>query len=114
MAWGARNLISTQDFIQYDPVEDQVTVDLGLIAVSIFLVWSYMALYTGSLFIACFGMLQIFTSFAGANLLYRYAWPTQDGLGYNYFTLFCALALFIIMGIGANLCGNQNFTARSC
>ena len=60
-----------------------MTVDLALIAVSIFLVWSYMALYTGSLFIACFGMLQIFTSFAGANLLYRYAWPTQDGLGYN-------------------------------
>ena len=91
-----------------------MTVDLGLIAVSIFLVWSYMALYTGSFFVACFGMLQIFTSFAGANLLYRYAWPTQDGLGYNYFTLFCALALFIIMGIGADLCGNQNFTARSC
>ena len=58
--------------------------------------------YTGSLYITSMGMFQIFMSFFGANLLYRYCWPNEDGLGYNYFTLFCALSLFIIMGIGAD------------
>ncbi|KAH8095245.1 hypothetical protein JL720_2530 [Aureococcus anophagefferens] len=47
-------------------------------------------------------MFQIFCSFFGANLLYRYFWPTAFGFGYRYFTIFCALSLFIIMGIGAD------------
>jgi len=93
---------TTYDFVQYDPVSDQVEVDLRLIVVSIALVYLYMAWYLSSLFVASMGMLQIFTSFAGANLIYRYCWPSDDGLGYNYFSLFCGLALFIIMGIGAD------------
>jgi len=30
-------------------------------------------------------------SFFGGNLIYRYLWPTDDGFGYNYFTLFQVL-----------------------
>mmetsp|Transcript_3735 Transcript_3735/g.11576 ORF Transcript_3735/g.11576 Transcript_3735/m.11576 type:complete len:1175 (-) Transcript_3735:180-3704(-) len=93
---------TTFNYVEYDPVNDQVTVDLSYIAISICLVFLYMAYYTGSFFIASMGMFQIVCSFAGANLLYRYCWPTATGLGYNYFTLFCALSLFIIMGIGAD------------
>ena len=29
-------------------------------------------------------------------------WPSGDGYGYDYFTLFCGLAMFVIMGIGAD------------
>ena len=169
---------TTFNYVEYDPVGDQVTVDLSYIAISICLVFlytpgvnqsgqrrrrdvdiprtrvaataatwiyqrrrvaaaaatwiyqrrrvaataaaatrtfrgashrRYMAYYTGSFFIASMGMFQIVCSFAGANLLYRYCWPTATGLGYNYFTLFCALSLFIIMGIGADdifVCGS--------
>mmetsp|Transcript_13990 Transcript_13990/g.17448 ORF Transcript_13990/g.17448 Transcript_13990/m.17448 type:complete len:1123 (+) Transcript_13990:72-3440(+) len=86
----------------YNPVDSQVTTDLTLIFISILFVILYMNFYTGSLFITACGIFQIFMSFLGANILYRYCWPTENGLGYNYFTLFCALALFIIMGIGAD------------
>ena len=50
----------------------------------------------------CCGMFQILCSFFGANLVYRYMWPTRDGYGHDYFTLFCGLAMFVIMGIGAD------------
>mmetsp|Transcript_15004 Transcript_15004/g.48967 ORF Transcript_15004/g.48967 Transcript_15004/m.48967 type:complete len:1230 (-) Transcript_15004:81-3770(-) len=89
-------------YADYDPVSDQVAGDLNLLIISILAVIVYMWFYTQSLFITACGMFQIFMSFFGANLLYRYCWPTPDGLGYNFFTLFCALALFIIMGIGAD------------
>ena len=55
----------------------------------------------GSGFIATCGILQVFASFFEANLIYRYAWPS-DGFGFRFFTLFCGLSLFIIMGIGAD------------
>ena len=89
-------------FPDYDPVSDQVIMDLTLLIISIIAVILYMWIYTCSLYITFCGMFQIFASFFGANLLYRYCWPTPNGLGYDYFTLFCALALFIIMGIGAD------------
>ncbi|KAJ1450698.1 hypothetical protein M885DRAFT_589859 [Pelagophyceae sp. CCMP2097] len=89
-------------YTDYDPVQDQVEVDLLLVLVSIIIVFSYMWYYTAYLFVTSCGMLEIITSFFGANLLYRYCWPNAAGLGYNYFTLFIALSLFIIMGIGAD------------
>ncbi|KAJ8602620.1 hypothetical protein CTAYLR_010198 [Chrysophaeum taylorii] len=108
-------------YADYDPIDDSVTTgsvekksnarfgmpdavteDLALLVVSLVFVILYMWLYTGSLFITACGIFQILMSFFGANLLYRYCWPHKDGLGYNFFTLFCALALFIIMGIGAD------------
>ncbi|KAJ8605174.1 hypothetical protein CTAYLR_000376 [Chrysophaeum taylorii] len=89
-------------YADYDPISDTVTEDLTLLGIALLLVILYMWIYTGSLFITACGIFQILMSFFGANLLYRYCWPHQDGLGYNFFTLFCALSLFIIMGIGAD------------
>ncbi|KAH8070040.1 hypothetical protein JL721_5260 [Aureococcus anophagefferens] len=93
---------TTYSFVGDEAVSDQVGEDLKLIAASIAIVYAYMAYYTGSLFVASCGMGYVITSFTGANLLYRYCWPHGDGLGYNYFSVFCGLALFIIMGIGAD------------
>ncbi|KAJ8608808.1 hypothetical protein CTAYLR_009351 [Chrysophaeum taylorii] len=86
----------------YDPISDAVVEDLNLLIVALLFVVLYMWFYTGSLFVTACGIFQILMSFFGANLLYRYCWPHEDGLGYNFFTLFCALSLFIIMGIGAD------------
>lgn len=86
----------------YDPVSDIVIEDLSLLIVALIIVILYMWIYTGSLFITTMGIFQILMSFFGANLLYRYIWPTEQGFGYDYFTLFCALSLFIIVGIGAD------------
>ena len=89
-------------YADYNPVDERVAGDLMLLAISILFIICYLWYYTGSAFITFCGIFQILMAFFGANLLYRYCWPTADGLGYNYFTLFCALSLFIIMGIGAD------------
>ena len=57
-----------------------------------------------SVFVASCAMFQILCSFFGGNLVYH-IFPNDDGFGYkNYFTLFEALAIFIIIGIGADDC----------
>ena len=88
-----------------DPVGTQVLQDLGLAVFGILLVYLYMWRIFGSLFIASAAMFEIFCAFFGGNLIYRYLWPTPDGIGYeSYFTLFQALSVFIILGIGADDC----------
>ena len=48
---------------------------------------------------------EIFCAFFGGNLIYRYLWPTSEGFGYvSFFTLFQALSVFVIIGIGADDC----------
>ena len=89
-------------YVRYDPITDNVNTDMALIMLSIVLVCAYMWFYIGSAFVMACGMFQIFASFFCANLIYRYLWPTASGFGYQFFTLFSALSLFIIMGIGAD------------
>lgn len=89
-------------YVDYDPLTAAVSQDMLLILGAIVIVAVYMWCYTGSAFITACGMFQIVCSFFAANIFYRYFWPTAFGFGYQYFTLFCALSLFIIMGIGAD------------
>ena len=111
--------IVSYSHVNYNPMEQLVLGDISKIVVSIFFVFTYMWYSTGSFFITCCGLFQIFTSFAGANLVYRFLWPSSDGFGYEYFTLFCGLAMFVIMGIGADDVfvywdtWNQPFTSTS-
>ena len=84
-------------YSELDPMKD-----LALIFFSVLFVWGYIMYQLGSGFIATCGILQVFASFFEANLIYRYAWPSEDGFGFRFFTLFCGLSLFIIMGIGAD------------
>jgi hypothetical protein len=70
--------------------------------VGIILVYLYTIVTFKSLFISSCMMYQIFMSFFGANLIYRYLWPTESGIGYKYFALFNGLSIFIILGIGAD------------
>ena len=57
--------------------------DMKLIGVSLVIVFGYMVSQLGSPFVAACGMAQIFSSFFGANLLYRYVWPSSDGFGFK-------------------------------
>ena len=96
-------------FYYFEPggvdVGDYVTSDLSLAIVGLVLVYVYMMIQIRSVFVASCAMFQILCSFFGGNLVYRYIFPNDDGFGYkNYFTLFEALAIFIIIGIGADDC----------
>jgi hypothetical protein len=94
--------LTAYSFVLYNPMQDLVRADLSKIIVSILFVASYMWFSLGSFFMTFIGLTQIFCSFFGANLIYRFVWPSSDGYGYEYFTLFCGLAMFVIIGIGAD------------
>ncbi len=70
--------------------------DLFLLIGSFAFIFLFMWFQTGSLFVTTFGILSIFTSFFGANLIYNIV------IGYKFFGIFNVLALFIILGIGAD------------
>ncbi|GMH67833.1 hypothetical protein TL16_g04782 [Triparma laevis f. inornata] len=88
------------NYVKYDPMQELVAQDLAKIVISICFVFCYMWFSLGSFFVTCCGMLQIFSSFFYTLLIYRFLWPSPDGYGYDYFTLFCGLAMFVILGIG--------------
>ncbi|GMH91461.1 hypothetical protein TrVE_jg11541 [Triparma verrucosa] len=90
------------NYVKYDPMQELVAQDLAKIVISISFVFCYMWFSLGSFFVTCCGMLQIFSSFFYTLLIYRFLWPNPDGYGYDYFTLFCGLAMFVILGIGAD------------
>ena len=90
------------NYVNYDPMQELIAQDLTKIVVSILFVFLYMCFSLRSAFVACCGMLQIFSSFFLTLIIYRFAWPNSDGYGYDYFTLFCGLAMFVILGIGAD------------
>ena len=78
------SVIASYLYVGYNPMQDLVYEDISKIAVSVVFVFFYMWFSTGSFFITCCGLFQIFTSFAGANLVYRFMWPSADGFGYEY------------------------------
>jgi hypothetical protein len=88
----------------YDPIGAQIIIDLSLAFIGIFLVYAYTTKMFQSFFLGSCVMFQIFMSFLGGNLVYRYLWPTNEGFGYKYFTLFQALTIFIIIGVGCDDC----------
>lgn len=63
---------------------------------SIFFVLLYISAVTGSLYIGMMGVAQIFLAFPPAILLYRFVF------GFTYFGTLNMMAIFIILGIGAD------------
>ena len=59
-------------------------------------VWAYMSYHLKSMFLSSWAMLHIILSFTVAQFIYRYF------LGVNYITALNGLAIFIILGIGAD------------
>ncbi|XP_064628942.1 protein dispatched-like [Lineus longissimus] len=63
---------------------------------SISFIFIFMWVQTSSLWITFFGTISILTSFIGANLIYNCI------VGYQYLSLFNLMALFVVLGIGAD------------
>ncbi|XP_064604053.1 protein dispatched homolog 3-like [Liolophura sinensis] len=77
-------------------VSKQVGTDLLLAAASLAFIFLVVLFQTQSLFISSLALFSIFTSFTGANLIYRVIFD------YKYFGIFHVLSVFIILGIGAD------------
>ena len=74
----------------------QAKYDMILAVGSWLFVFIFIMLHTRSLWITCFVQFSIICSFLEANFIYRVV------LGYTYFGFFHVLAMFIILGIGAD------------
>ena len=74
----------------------QVAKEMLLTFGSLTFIFSFMVFHTKSLWISSFAVLSIGCSFLAANIIYRIV------LGYAYFGLFHIIAMFIILGIGAD------------
>ncbi|KAK3092687.1 hypothetical protein FSP39_005902 [Pinctada imbricata] len=80
---------------KYD-VTQQAYKDMMLAGGSFLFIFVFMWFQTASFFITFFGILSIITSYLLTNLIYRYAF------GFEYFGFFHIIAMFIILGIGAD------------
>ena len=74
----------------------QVANDMNMAMFSILFVWFWIVVHTGSFFIGSLGMLQIFLSLPVSLFLYRVV------LRIDYFETLQALAVFVILGVGAD------------
>ena len=82
--------------IYMEYILNQVNLDMALLGGSLLFIFFFMWLHTRSLFITGLAILSIVTSFFVANMLYRVVFD------FRYFGIFHVLALFIILGIGAD------------
>ena len=80
----------------FDEIIALVVGDMLLAVISFAVVGFYMWFQTGSLWIATFGMLEICMSLPIGLWVYTYVF------GIEYFDTICALALYIVMAIGAD------------
>ncbi|XP_071961979.1 protein dispatched homolog 1-like [Antedon mediterranea] len=74
----------------------QVIKDMSLVIGSFVFIYIFMVIQVGSFWITSFSIMSVFTSFLGANIIYRVIFD------YRYFGIFHVLAIFIILGIGAD------------
>ncbi|XP_046577341.1 protein dispatched homolog 1-like [Haliotis rubra] len=97
-----RRSTSQFEFLYYNynmmiaDVKDQAILDLMLAIGSMLFIGAFMCYHTRSLWITSFAIYSILSSFMGTNLIYRIV------LDYRYFGFFHVLAIFIILGIGAD------------
>lgn len=77
-------------------ISRQVFLDLALAGGSFLFIVFFVCFQTQSFWVGLFGILSIITSFFGANILYRVVFD------FRYFGIFHVLAIFIILGIGAD------------
>ena len=90
------------DVIYYSPtllsvvITRLVVTDLSLAIGSMVFIVVFMCIQTGSLWVTGFAIMSIITGFCATNLVYRVI------LDYRYFGTFHVLAIFIILGIGAD------------
>ena len=77
-------------------IERQVLYDQMLAVGSLTFIVLFMILQTGSLWVTCFSIVAVASSFITSALIYRFIF------NYQYFGVFHVLAVFIVLGIGAD------------
>nr|KAG5700686.1 hypothetical protein BaRGS_029051 [Batillaria attramentaria] len=82
--------------LMYHDVQKQAYSDMALALGSLVFIFFFILFHTRSLWITCMAELSIISSFVETNLIYRVV------LDFRYFGYFHVLALFIILGIGAD------------
>ncbi|XP_002736516.1 protein dispatched homolog 1-like [Saccoglossus kowalevskii] len=94
--YGGLRIFYNSRLLWQNAVNKQVEKDLVLVAGSIAFIFGFIWFQTNSLWITGFAVLGIITSFFCANLIYRYVFD------FHFFGVFHILAIFIILGIGAD------------
>lgn len=82
--------------LMFFDIINQAMKDVMFAIGSMMFIFCFMIFHTRSLFISGFALLSILTSFAATNLIYRCI------IGFEYIGFFHVLAIFIILGIGAD------------
>ena len=77
-------------------IAKQASRDMSLALGSVIFIYCFIVYHTKSLWISSFAVMSIATSFLTANMIYRIV------LDFRYFGLFHIIAIFIILGIGAD------------
>ncbi|ELT97356.1 hypothetical protein CAPTEDRAFT_185181 [Capitella teleta] len=77
-------------------ITSQVFMDMALAIGSMIFIAVFICVQTGSIWVGLWSVFSIFASFVGANIVYRCF------LDFRYFGIFHVLAVFIILGIGAD------------
>ena len=77
-------------------ITKQVMLDFALVVGSFLFILIFVCIQTQSLWVSLLAIASIITGFTGANLLYNVVF------GFKYFGIFHVLAVFIILGIGAD------------
>lgn len=100
--------------VEHDLIEQAIT-DLKLAIGSFLFIFLFMCFQTASVTVTFLGILSILSSFLLTNLIYRYVFQ------FIYFGFFHVIAIFLILGIGADdlfvfydtwrLTGNKNILA---
>ncbi|XP_076080756.1 protein dispatched homolog 1-like [Mytilus galloprovincialis] len=85
----------SSNLLFYDVIQ-QAMKDMMFAIGSMFFIFCFMTFHTRSLFVSGLAVMSILTSFAGTNLIYRCI------IGFEYLGFFHVLAIFIILGIGAD------------
>lgn len=93
---GGMNFYYNLRSLFFDSVSKQVIFDLLLVFGSFTFIFFFMLFQTQSLWITGWGLFSIFSSFFGANIIYRIFFD------FRYIGIFHVLSVFIILGIGAD------------
>ena len=82
--------------LMYYEVQKQAVYDMALALGSMVFIFCFILFHTRSLWVTCLAELSIVCSFVETNFIYRVV------IGFRYFGYFHVLAMFIILGIGAD------------
>ena len=93
---GDVNVMWKSDYILELEGDRLIQVDFSWAGASLLAVWCFQCYHTGSFLIGSVGMMQVIFSFMVSLLFYKFA------LGIEYFSSIHGLAIFIILGIGAD------------